>query len=91
MNDEELDSLVVDVRRQWGERFPVPSRDESAVERDLREQITRDVIEREVLPELARQRVLARLAPLTSDEDTALAELIVSENVRAPSLADGVA
>ncbi len=86
MNDEELDVLVVDVRRQWGERFPVPSRDETAVERDLREQITRDVIEREVLPELARQRVLARLAPLTSEEDTALAELIVSEMFGLPRL-----
>ena len=86
MTEEELDVLVVDVRRQWGDRLPVPSRDESAVERDLREQVTRDVIEREVLPELARQRVLARLAPLTSDEDTALAELIVSEMFGLPRL-----
>ena len=29
MTDEELDQLAVDVRRQWGDRFPVPSRDES--------------------------------------------------------------
>ena len=86
MTDEELDVLVVDVRRQWGERFPVPNRDESSIERDLREQITRDVIEREVLPELARQRVLARLAPLTTDEDTALAELMVSEMFGLPRL-----
>ena len=78
MTDDELDVLVVDVRRQWGDRFPVPCRGESAVERDLREEITRDVIEREVLTELARQRVSARLAPLTVEEDTALAELIVS-------------
>ena len=86
MTDEELDVLVVDVRRQWGERFPVPGRGESSVERDLREQITRDVIEREVLPELARQRVSARLAPLTTDEDTALSELIVSEMFGLPRL-----
>ena len=86
MTDEELDVLVVDVRRQWGERFPVPGRGESAVERDLREQITRDVIERDVLPELARQRVSARLAPLSADEDTALGELIVSEMFGLPRL-----
>ena len=86
MTDEELDVLVVDVRRQWGDRFPVPGRGESAVERDLREQITRDVIEREVLPELARQRVSARLAPLSADEDTALGELIVSEMFGLPRL-----
>ncbi|MEQ1874737.1 MAG: ATPase, T2SS/T4P/T4SS family [Ilumatobacteraceae bacterium] len=86
MTDEELDVLVVEVRRQWGDRFPVPSRDESAVERDLREQITRDVIEREVLPDLARQRVSARLAPLTTDDDTALGELIVSEMFGLPRL-----
>ena len=42
MTDEELDQLAVDVRRQWGDRFPVPGRDESASERDLREEITRD-------------------------------------------------
>ena len=86
MTDEELDALVVDVRRQWGDRFPVPGRGESAAERDLREQITRDVIEREVLPELARQRVSARLAPLTTDEDVALGELIVSEMFGLPRL-----
>jgi len=86
MNDDEFDTLVVDVRRQWGDRFPVPTRGESAAERDLREEITRDVIEREVLPELARQRVSARLAPLTTDEDTALAELIISEMFGLPRL-----
>lgn len=86
MTDDELDALVVDVRRQWGDRFPVPSRDESSTERDLREQITRDVIEREVLPELAHQRVLARLAPLTANEDAALSELIVSEMFGLPRL-----
>lgn len=86
MTDEDLDALVVDVRRQWGDRFPVPSRGESAVERDLREQITRDVIEREVLPELERQRVAARLAPLTAEEDSALAELIISEMFGLPRL-----
>ena len=66
MTDEELDVLVVDVRRQWGDRFPVPSRGESAVERDLREQITRDVIEREVLPYPDRFITLAASLASTS-------------------------
>lgn len=81
-----MDTLVVDVRRQFGDRFPIQGRGESAVERDLREQLTRDVIEREILPELARQRVLARLAPLSADEDATLTELIVSEMFGLPRL-----
>ena len=49
MTDDELDSLVTDVRRSFGDRFPVPTRDESSTERDLREEITRDLLDRVVL------------------------------------------
>ena len=37
MTDEELDVVVADLRRQWGDRLPVPGRDETPGERDLRE------------------------------------------------------
>ncbi|MDO8390423.1 MAG: ATPase, T2SS/T4P/T4SS family [Actinomycetota bacterium] len=86
MIDDELDQLAVDVRRQWGDRFPVPSRDESATERDLREEVTRDVLHRVVLPELDRQRVVARAQPLAAVEHDALVELVVSEMFGLPRL-----
>ena len=86
MTDDELDLVVIDVRRQWGDRLPVPGRDETSAERDLREEITRDVLDRVVLPELERQRLGARLAPLTGAEQTALVELVVSEIFGLPRL-----
>lgn len=86
MSDDELDLLAVDIRRQWGDRFPVPGRDESAVERDQRETLTRDVLTRLVLPELERQRMSNRLVPLTLDEQMALVDLVVSEMFGLPRL-----
>jgi len=86
MNDEELDLIVTDVRRQWGDRFPVPARDESAADREQRERATRDVLERFALPELERQRMNARVAPFTDDERNALIDLVVSEMFGLPRL-----
>ena len=86
MNDDELDALVIDIRRQWGDRFPVPVRDETPAERDRREAISRDVLERIVIPELERQRMVARQMPLTFDEQSAVIELVVSEMFGLPRL-----
>ncbi len=86
MTDEELDQLVADVRRQWGDRLPVPSRDETPGERDRREQSTRDVLERSVLAELEQQRMNGRLAPLTADEHAAVVDLVISEIFGLPRL-----
>ncbi|MEQ1702044.1 MAG: ATPase, T2SS/T4P/T4SS family [Ilumatobacteraceae bacterium] len=86
MTDEELDVLVAEVRRQFGDRFPVPGRDETAAERDLREEITRDVLERVVLPEVEQQRLVARLTPLTDDEHSSLVGLVISEIFGLPRL-----
>ncbi|MGB8859009.1 MAG: ATPase, T2SS/T4P/T4SS family [Ilumatobacteraceae bacterium] len=86
MTDDELDLVVADLRRQWGDRLPVPVRDETAAERDLREEMTRDVLERVVLPELEHQRVLGRHAPLTVDEHSALVDLVISEIFGLPRL-----
>lgn len=44
MTDEELDALVIEVRRQWGDRFPVPGRDETASERERRELDRKSVV-----------------------------------------------
>ena len=86
MTDEGFDQLAVDVRRQWGDRFPVAARDESARERDLREELTREVLDRTVLPELNQQRMVARSAPLTAAEHETLIELVVSEMFGLPRL-----
>ena len=86
MNDDALDQLVADVRRQWGDRLPVPGRDESALERDQREQLTRHVLEHTVLPELEHQRMSAREVPLTTDERIALVDLLISEIFGLPRL-----
>ena len=86
MTDEELDQLVVDVRRQFGDRFPLPTRDESSAERDLREEMTRDILDRSVLPELDHQRINARTAPLTPAEHAALVDLVISEIFGLPRL-----
>ncbi|HQZ34794.1 MAG TPA: ATPase, T2SS/T4P/T4SS family [Ilumatobacteraceae bacterium] len=86
MTDDELDTLVIDLRRQWGDRLPVPGRDETSNERDLREEMTRDVLERVVLPELEHQRVTSRQTPLSGDEHTALVDLVISEIFGLPRL-----
>lgn len=86
MSDEELDQLVIDVRRQWGDRFPVPERDETPAERDHRETRTRDVLARLVLPELERQRIVARLPALTIEDHAAIVDLVVSEMFGLPRL-----
>ncbi len=86
MTDDELDVVVADLRRQWGDRLPVPGRDETAAERDLREEMTRDVLDRVVLPEFEHQRVMARHAPLTSEEHTELVDLVISEIFGLPRL-----
>lgn len=86
MTDDELDDLVTELRRQWGARLPVPGRDETPSERDLREEMTRDVLERVVLPELEHQRVMARQAPLAGEEHTAVVDLVISEIFGLPRL-----
>jgi Flp pilus assembly CpaF family ATPase len=86
VTDDELDILVTEVRRSFGDRFPVPTRDESSAERDLREEITRDLLDRVVLPELDVQRRAGRLAALLDSERRALVELVLSEMFGLPKL-----
>jgi Flp pilus assembly CpaF family ATPase len=84
--DDELDLLAADVRRTYGDRFPLPRRDETAADRELREEMTRDVLEHEVLPELERQRLAVRQAPLGDHEQQLLVELVLSEIFGLPKL-----
>jgi Flp pilus assembly CpaF family ATPase len=83
---EELDTLAGEVRRAYGDRLPVPGRDEGAADRELREEMTRDVLENVVLPELEAQRRAARLMPLSLVEQSTVVELIISEIFGLPKL-----
>jgi Flp pilus assembly CpaF family ATPase len=86
IGDDELEALAADVRRTYGDRFPLPRRDESAADRELREEMTRDLVENTVLADLERQRLAQRLAPLTDAEQQALVELVLSEMFGLPKL-----
>lgn len=86
MNDEDRDRLAADIRREWGDRFPLPTRDETALEREQREVATRDVLQRVVLPEVEHQRMVQRLDPLTTEELRAITDLVVSEIFGLPRL-----
>lgn len=86
MAEEELDVLAADVRRAFGDRFPIPGRDETAAERDLREEMTREVLVRQVLPELEAQRLVARQMPLSAADQQTLVELVLSGMFGLPKL-----
>jgi pilus assembly protein CpaF len=83
---DELEALAGDVRRSFGERLPLPRRDETAADRELREEVTRDVLENSILVELEAQRLAARQAPLTETEQATLVELVLSEMFGLPKL-----
>ena len=85
-NEDSLDQLVIDVRRQWGDRLPLPGRDETVAERDQREELTRDILRRVVLPELDQQRMSSRSEPLTEQERDLLVDLVISELFGLPRL-----
>ncbi len=84
--DDELEALAGEVRRAFGDRLPVPRRDETAADRELREEITREVLENSILVEVESQRMVARQAPLTDAEQATLVELVLSEMFGLPKL-----
>ena len=86
ITDDQLEALAADVRRTFGDRFPLPRRDETAADRELREEITRDLLENQVLAEVERQRLTDRQSPLTDAQQQALVELVLSEMFGLPKL-----
>jgi Flp pilus assembly CpaF family ATPase len=86
LTDDELDELATTVRRQWGDQLPAPAPDESAVERELREERTMHVLHHTVLPDLAQARMDDRAAPLTREDEDALVERVVSALFGLPKL-----
>ena len=63
LDPTELEALANEIRRDFGDRFPVKARNETTEETQLREERTRLVLEREILPELAARRRDTRTAP----------------------------
>jgi pilus assembly protein CpaF len=86
VNDDELEQLVLDIRRQWGDRLPIGERDEGAAGREAREATTREVLDRVILPELEQQRMAARHAPFSAAERSSLLDLVISEMFGLPRL-----
>lgn len=82
----ELETLAADVRRDFGERFPVKARNETAEETQLREERTRLVLQREILPELAAHRRDMRAAPLSDSDERAVIEQVISALFTIPKL-----
>ena len=83
---EDLDALAGEIRRDFGDRFPVKGRNESAEETQLREERTRLVLDRDVLPELATRRREVRATPLSDADERAVVEQVISALFTVPKL-----
>jgi pilus assembly protein CpaF len=82
----ELEALASEIRRDFGDRFPMKGRHESAEETQLREERTRLVLEREALPELAARRRVVRSAALSDGDERALVEQVIAALFTIPKL-----
>lgn len=82
----ELDAMAIEIRRDFGDRFPVKSRNETAEETTLREERTRLVVERDVLLEMAARRRDQRLAALSPDDEQAVVEHVIAGLFTIPKL-----
>ncbi len=86
LDDTTMDQLVTEVRQRFGDRFPLATRDETEGDRQLREERTRLVLDREVLPEIRSERRAAREAPLAKDDETHLVDRVISGLFGLPKL-----
>ena len=66
---EDLDELVTSIRREHADRLPPAPRQESDDERQLREERTRVVLERDVLRTVQDARRARHQNPLTADDE----------------------
>ena len=82
----DLDAVVGEIRRDFGDRFPAKGRDESNDETQVREERTRLVLEREVLPELAARRRDGRLPALSEVDERAVVEGVIAGLFTVPKL-----
>ena len=83
---DDLDVLAGEIRRDFGDRFPVKARNETAEETQLREERTRLVLEREVLPEVAARRRDARAAALSAVDERTVVDHVIAALFTIPKL-----
>ena len=86
LSAEDLDALASEIRRDFGDRFPPKGRDESNEETQVREERTRLVVEREVLPELAARRRDTRSPALSDADERAVVEHVIAALFTIPKL-----
>ncbi|WP_420451659.1 ATPase, T2SS/T4P/T4SS family [Ilumatobacter sp.] len=86
LDDRELEVLARRIRREYGDRMPLRGRDETNEETQVREERTRLVLERDVLPDVAAQRRERSLTPLREVDETDLIERIVAAMFTVPKL-----
>ncbi|WP_420451778.1 ATPase, T2SS/T4P/T4SS family [Ilumatobacter sp.] len=82
----ELEGLARQIRREFGERLPLKGRDERPEETQLREERTRLVLERDVLPEVAAQRREQRRPVLSQAEEIEVVDQIIAGLFTIPKL-----
>ena len=86
MTDIDVDGLARLIRSEFGDRFPLSNRDESHEEQGLREERTRLVLQREVLPAVAAHRITERTVVLTPEEEVLVVETVIAEMFGLPNL-----
>src|SRR5690606_29161114 len=74
------------IRREFGERLPLKGRNETGEETQLREERTRLVLEREVLPEVAQQRREQRQPVLSASQEVEVVDQIIAGLFTIPKL-----
>jgi Flp pilus assembly CpaF family ATPase len=83
---EELELLARQIRRDFGDRFPLKERHETPEETQLREERTRLVLERDVLPDVAAHRREQRLATMSASDESAVVDHIIAGLFTIPKL-----
>ena len=86
LGPDEIDQIVTEIRRDHVDRLPPAPRNESDDERQVREERTRYIIEREILPAVGDLRRSRRQLPLSATDENEVIERIVGDLFTLPKL-----
>ena len=86
MLPEDLDELVAAIRREHADRLPPAPRQETDDERQLHEERTRVVLERDVLRSVQDARRALHQNPLTANDEIEIVERIIGDLFTLPKL-----
>ena len=86
MPPAELAELAEVVRREFGSQLPPAPVRESHADRERRQEQTKYQLESQILPQVNTQRVEARKAPLSEDDEDRIVESILSSMFLLPRL-----